>query len=60
MHLRAYRLERDMSQEAFTEFLGYNRTYAGALEQGERNISLQGLEELAAPMGVEEMELLGE
>lgn len=49
-----------MSQEAFTEFLGYNRTYAGALEQGERNISLQGLEELAAPMGVEEMELLGE
>ncbi|WP_417288925.1 helix-turn-helix domain-containing protein [Corynebacterium variabile] len=59
-HLRAYRLERDMSQEAFAEFLGYHRTYAGALERGERNISLQSLEELAARIGVEAMELLGE
>lgn len=59
-HLRAYRLERGLSQEAFAEFLGYHRTYAGALERGERNISLQSLEELAARMGVEAMELLGE
>lgn len=59
-HLRAYRLERGMSQEVFAEFLGYHRTYAGALERGERNISLQSLEELAARMGVEAMELLGE
>jgi len=59
-HLRAYRLERGMSQEAFAEFLGYHRTYAGALERGERNISLRSLEELAARMGVEAMELLGE
>lgn len=59
-HLRAYRLGRGLSQEAFAELLGYHRTYAGALERGERNISLQSLEELAARMGVEAMELLGE
>ena len=58
-NLRAYRLERALSQEAFAEFLGYHRTYAGALERGERNISLQSLEELAVRLDVEVMTLLG-
>lgn len=58
-HLRAHRLELGLSQEAFAEKIGYHRTYAGALERGERNLSLQGLEELAARLGVEAMELLG-
>lgn len=41
-HLRGHRLERGMSQEPFAEFLGYHRTYAGALER-----RVQSLEELA-------------
>ena len=57
-NLRAYRLERGLSQEAFAELLGYHRTYAGALERGERNISLQSLEQLTERIGVDPEQLL--
>lgn len=46
-NLRAYRLERGLSQEAFAEQLGVHRTYLGGLERGERNLTLRSLEQIA-------------
>ena len=58
-NLRAYRLAKGLSQEAFADQLGVHRTYMGGLERGERNLTLKSLERLAETMGVEVRELLG-
>jgi transcriptional regulator with XRE-family HTH domain len=57
-NLRRIRTERELSQEAFADTLGFHRTYVGDLERGERNLSLRSLERLAALLGVEAIELL--
>lgn len=57
-NLRAYRLERGLSQEDFAEVVGVHRTYMGGLERGERNLTLQSLEKIAEVIGVEPEELL--
>ena len=56
--LRRYRLERGFSQEAFADHMGVHRTYMGAVERGERNLTLRTLERLAEFMGVDPLELL--
>lgn len=58
--LRAIRLQRDFSQEKFADHLGYHRTYIGGIERGERNLSLQSVEELAERLGVEPLDLLAD
>lgn len=58
-NLRAYRLERGLSQEAFAEVLGVHRTYMGGVERGERNLTLKSVERMAERLGVEVRELLG-
>ena len=57
-NLRAYRLERGLSQEAFADVLGVHRTYMGGVERGERNLTLQSLEKMAEQIGVEPLTLL--
>lgn len=57
-NLRAYRMERGLSQEDFAEVVGVHRTYMGGLERGERNLTLQSLERLAEELGVPVRELL--
>lgn len=57
-NLRAYRLAKGLSQEAFADALGVHRTYMGGLERGERDLTLQTLERLAEEIGVEVEELL--
>ncbi len=57
-NLRAYRLERGLSQEDFAEVVGVHRTYMGGLERGERNLTLQSLERIAEVLGVEPRELM--
>ena len=57
-NLRAYRLGRGLSQEAFADQLGVHRTYMGGVERGERNLTLKSLERLAEQIGVEARELL--
>ncbi|MFI5430097.1 helix-turn-helix domain-containing protein [Aeromicrobium sp. UC242_57] len=47
-----------LSQEKFADQLGYHRTYAGALERGERNVSLKSLEHLAELLDVDPLDLL--
>lgn len=56
--LRAYRLERGLSQEAFADVLGVHRTYMGSVERGERNLTLRSVERIAARLGVEPLDLL--
>lgn len=58
LNLRAYRLERGLSQEAFADLLGVHRTYMGGIERGERNLTLKSLERIAARAGLEPLALL--
>lgn len=57
-NLSAYRQEKGWSQEAFADVVGVHRTYMGALERGERNLSLRSLEKLAEKLGVDPLSLL--
>ncbi|WP_235568474.1 helix-turn-helix domain-containing protein [Mycobacterium sp. Root135] len=53
-----YRLDHGFSQEAFADHMGVHRTYMGAVERGERNLTLQTLERIADFIGVDARELL--
>jgi transcriptional regulator with XRE-family HTH domain len=57
-NLRAYRLDRGLSQEAFADVLGVHRTYMGGLERGERNLTLKSVERLAERLKVPPLDLL--
>ena len=57
-NLRALRLERGLSQEAFASTLSVHRTYMGGLERGERNLTLRSVERIAARLGVAPLDLL--
>lgn len=57
-NIRAYRLERKVTQEDLAEALGVHRTYMGGVERGERNLTLRSLERLASRMGVDPVTLL--
>ena len=57
-YLRAHRLDRGLSQEAFAEELGVHRTYMGGIERGERNLTLRNVERLAEQLGVEVLDML--
>jgi transcriptional regulator with XRE-family HTH domain len=57
-NLRAYREARGLSQEGFADVLGVHRTYMGAIERGERNLSLQALERIAGKIDVDPVDLL--
>ena len=59
-NLRRYRLEHGYSQEAFADYMGVHRTYFGAVERGERNLTLQTLEKIADFIGVDPRDLLNE
>lgn len=57
-NVRALRLARGLSQEAFAEVLEVHRTYMGGVERGERNLTLQSVERIAARLGVDPRALL--
>ena len=57
-NLRAYRMERGLSQEAFAEVLGVHRTYMGGVERGERNLTLKSVERMAEKLEMEGLELM--
>jgi transcriptional regulator with XRE-family HTH domain len=57
-NLRAYREARGLSQEAFADVLGIHRTYMGAVERGERNLTLQTVERIADQLDVAALGLL--
>ena len=57
-NLRALRLARGWSQEKMAEKCGLHRTYVGAIERGERNVTLETLSALALALGVSAAELI--
>lgn len=56
--IRDLRKKRGVSQEAFAEMCELHRTYIGAVERGERNITLLTLESIANALSVKLSELL--
>jgi transcriptional regulator with XRE-family HTH domain len=45
--IREIRISLGLSQEAFADQCGLDRTYIGGVERGERNISLRNIEVIA-------------
>ena len=50
--LRELRKERELSQEAFADICGFDRTYISGMERGVRNPSLTAIETLAKALNV--------
>ncbi len=59
-NVRALRLARGISQEKLAERSGLHRTYVGSIERGERNISIENIDRLAAALDVAAVDLLTE
>jgi len=57
-NLREARLSLGLSQEGLAERSGLHRTYVGAVERGERNVSIDNMERLAKAVNVELGDLL--
>lgn len=57
-NLRSFREAEEVSQETFAQRLGYHRTYWSSIERGERNLTLQSVERIAAKLEIEPVLLL--
>jgi transcriptional regulator with XRE-family HTH domain len=56
--MRTLRKARGLSQEALGDEAGLHRTYIGAIERGEQNISLDNINKIAKALKVKPSELL--
>jgi transcriptional regulator with XRE-family HTH domain len=56
--VRAVRVERGFAQEAFARHVRIDRSYYGAIERGEFNVSLETMVKLAVGLDVRPSELL--
>jgi transcriptional regulator with XRE-family HTH domain len=57
--IRAARAERGYSQESFAASAGIDRSYYGAVERGEFNVSLDTIVRIASSLGTTSRDLLG-
>ncbi len=58
--VRLIRHERGWSQEELAARCRIHRTYIGAIERGERNVTLRTLAQVADALGVDPLDLLRE
>ena len=58
--IRRRRQNAGYSQDRFADAVGFHRTYIGALERGEVNLSLSTLERVASALGISPSVLLVE
>lgn len=56
--LREERNSRGISQEELADLAGLHRTYVGSVERGERNVSIDNMERLAAALRLDIVALL--
>jgi len=59
-NIKNSRKAQNLSQEALADKAGLHRTYIGAVERGERNITLINANRIAEALGVELSECLKE
>lgn len=59
-NLRVLRTARGWSQEEFADRCELHRTYIGAIERGERNVTLTTLNRIARAFGISSAELISE
>ena len=57
-NVRAERLRRGLTQEALAERLEVTARYLAGIERGERNLTLDSIEDLAAQLDVDPHSLL--
>jgi transcriptional regulator with XRE-family HTH domain len=55
--LRQKRSKMGVSQEAFADLCGLDRTYVGGIERGERNVALVNLEKISKALDLSLSEL---
>lgn len=55
--VRRKRHRLGLSQEAFADLCGMDRTYIGGIERGERNVALVNIEKIARAMRISLSEL---
>jgi len=55
--VRKLRKSKGWSQEEFADECGLHRTYIGAIERGERNVSLNNIHEIAKALDISVKEL---
>lgn len=58
LRVRELRLARGLSQDAFADLCGLDRTYVGGVERGERNLSLKNISRIAQALEVPISELM--
>lgn len=57
-NLRRIRKAAGFSQESFGQHIGWHRTFVGAVERGERNLTLRTVERLCQQLDVHPFDLL--
>lgn len=57
-NIRTLRKQAGWSQEELAEISGLHRTYVGAIERGERNVSLINIVQIARALRVKPADLL--
>jgi transcriptional regulator with XRE-family HTH domain len=59
-NVKAYRTKSGLSQEALADLAGVHRTYMGAVERAEKNISALSLAKIAKALKIKPEKLLME
>ncbi len=57
-NVRALRTKKKLTQEQLADFCNLHRTYVGAIERGDRNVSLKNIVKIAQALDVEPAQLL--